>query len=309
MAYKPQQNNQSERKQNTGIAPNGVAYKYPVPEGGNQAARISLIVNIGTQKRFYEDKDTGEITEKKPAQQVVVFADLVDQVVDYGGDIGEKQYRLMLNNSFKGDVKGVDFIGMPPRDADGNIISGREWTFHPTSLLTKIAKATGCDNILGVDRDNNMDIYQLLGKAFYADVQVNRTDSGKKNDKGEPIIYNNVNFKGASKLPMVKGKPLEVEDLQVEPLILDHNNVTEQTVVYLRGKVLQMMKLAPEYQGSKLQKLVEVENTAPNAAGSSTGDDAPSVTSTQGSGKKAATKASQSVVDDIPADDLDSDPF
>ena len=264
MGYKPQQNNQSERKQSTGVAPNGVAYKYPVPEGGNQAARVSLIVNIGTQPRFFENKETGEITEKKPAQQVLVFADLVDQVVDYGGDIGEKQYRLMLNNVYKGDIKGVDFIGMPPRDTDGNIISGRLWTFHPTSLLTKLAKATGCDNILGVTQEDNMDIYQLLGKAFYADVQVNRTDSGKKNEKGEPIIYNNVNFKGASKLPMVKGKPLEVEDLQATPLIIDHNNVTEESIVFLRDKVLHLMKSAPEYQGSKLQRILDARNNAPS---------------------------------------------
>jgi hypothetical protein len=256
MSYKPQQNQNTERKANTGVAPNGVAYKYPVPEGGNQAARISLIVDVGTQPRFYEDKATGEITEKKPAKQLVVFADLVDQVVDYGGDIGEKQYRLMLNNNFKGNIKGVDFIGMPPRDADGNQIQGKLWTFHPTSLLTKLAKATGCDNILGVNQEDNMDISQLLGKAFYADVSVNSVDSGKKRDDGTPIIYNNVNFKGASKLPMVKGKPLEVEELQVKPVILNHNNVTEETVVLLRGKVLQMMKQAPEYAGSKLEQLL-----------------------------------------------------
>lgn len=305
MAYKPQAQ-QTERKQNTGIAPNGVAYKYPVPEGGNQAARISLIVNIGTQPRFFENKETGEITEKKPAQQVVVFADLVDQVVDYGGDIGEKQYHLMLNNSFKGDIKGVDFIGMPPRDADGNTIAGRLWTFHPTSLLTKLAKATGCDNILGVSQDDNMDIYQLLGKAFYADVQVNRTDSGKKNDKGEPIIYNNVNFKGASKLPMVKGKPLEVEELQVKPLIIDHNSVTEESVVFLRGKVLQLMKNAPEYQGSKLQKILDAQQ---NATGSSTSASEGEAKPSQGSSKKTSQNASQSVLDDVPVDDMDSDPF
>ena len=150
----------------------------------------------------------------------------------------------------------LDFIGMPPRDADGNQIQGKLWTFHPTSLLTKLAKATGCDNILGVNQEDNMDISQLLGKAFYADVSVNSVDSGKKRDDGTPIIYNNVNFKGASKLPMVKGKPLEVEELQVKPVILNHNNVTEETVVLLRGKVLQMMKQAPEYAGSKLEQLL-----------------------------------------------------
>ncbi len=258
MSYKPQAqaNNSGERK-NTGVASNGVAYKYPVPEGGSQAARISLIVDIGTQEREdYEDPNTKEIKPQKPVQQVVIFADLVDQVVDYGGDVGEKQYRLMLNKNFKGDIAGVNFTAVPPRDADGNLIEGKVWTFHPANLLTKIAKATGNEHILGTDLDNNMDISALLGAGFYADVEVKSVDSGKKKEDGTPVIYNNVNFKGAAKLPMVKGKQLEIDELQVKPLILNHNNVTEETLVFIRGKVVEMMKLAKEYEGSKLQKLL-----------------------------------------------------
>ncbi len=262
MSYKPQAqaNNTSERK-NTGTAPNGVAYKYPVPEGGSQAARISLIVDIGTQERpDFEEKDKAgnviEVKPQKPSQQLIIFADLVDQVVDYGGDIGEKQYRLMLNKNFKGDIAGVNFTAVPPRDADGNMIAGKIWTFHPANLLTKLAKATNNEHILGVDEVNNMDIGALLGAGFYADVEVKSNDSGKKKDDGTPIIYTNVNFKGASKLPMVKGKQLEIDELQAEPLILNHDNVTEETLVFIRGKVLEMMKQAKEYEGSNLQKLL-----------------------------------------------------
>lgn len=267
MSYKPQAqaNNTGERK-NTGTAPNGVAYKYPVPEGGSQAARISLIVDIGTQEREdFEDPKTGEIKPQKPAQQLAVFADLVDQVVDYGGDIGEKQYRLMLNKNFKGDIVGVNFGAVPPRDADGNLIEGKIWTFHPANLLTKLAKATGNEHILGVDEANNMDIGALLGAGFYADVEVKSVDSGKKKEDGTPIIYNNVNFKGAAKLPMVKGKQLEIDALQVEPMILNHDNVTEETLVFIRGKVVEMMKLAKEYDGSNLQKLLSKGGSASKA--------------------------------------------
>jgi hypothetical protein len=53
----------------------------------------------------------------------------------------------------------------------------------------------------------------------------------------------------------------------------------------------------------------KVVNKQTDAAGSSTSDDALTVTSTQGSGKKAATKASQSVVDDVESEDLDEAPF
>lgn len=257
MSYKPQTAQTATKSVNTGIAPNGKPYLYPKPEAGNQAARISLIVDIGTQEREdFEDKATGEVKPQKPVQQVVVFADLVDQVVDYGGDIGEKQYRLMLNKSFSGVIQGINFTAVPPRDADGNMIKDKVWTFHPANALTKLAKATGNDQILGVDTENNMDISQLLGAAFYADVDVKETDSGKKKEDGTPIIYTNVNFKGASKLPQVKGKPVEVDALQVEPMILNHFNITEETLPLIRGKVLEMMKKAAEYQGSPLQKLV-----------------------------------------------------
>lgn len=258
MSYKPQaQSNTSGERKPSGIAPNGVAYKYPVPEGGSQAARISLIVDIGVQEREdFLDEKTGETRPQKPVQQVVIFADLVDQIVDYGGDIGEKQYRLMLNKNFKGDIAGVNFTSVPPRDADGNIMDGKIWTFHPANLLTKLAKATGNDHILGVDEASNMDIGALLGAGFYADVEVKSNDSGKKKEDGTPIIYNNVNFKGSAKLPMVKGKQLEIDELQVTPMILNHENVTAETLVYIRGKVLEMMKKAKEYEGSNLQKLL-----------------------------------------------------
>ena len=258
MSYKPQaQSNTSGERKPSGTAPNGVAYKYPVPEGGSQAARISLIVDIGIQEREdFLDEKTGETKPQKPVQQVVIFADLVDQIVDYGGDIGEKQYRLMLNKNFKGDIAGVNFGAVPPRDADGNLIEGKIWTFHPANLLTKLAKATGNEHILGVDEANNMDIGALLGAGFYADVEVKSVDSGKKKDDGTPIIYNNVNFKGSAKLPMVKGKQLEIDESQVTPMILNHENVTAETLVYIRGKVSEMMKKAKEYEGSNLQKLL-----------------------------------------------------
>jgi hypothetical protein len=261
MSYKPNQEAAKAGSKSTGIAPNGVAYKYPVPDAGNQSARISLIVDIGTQERAdFEEKDkAGNIIStkpQKPVQQVIVFADLVDQVVDYGGDIGKKQYRLMINRSFKFVPEGINFNAVPPRDAEGRIIKDKMWTLHPQNRLTKLAKATGNEHILGVDEESNMDIGALLGAAFYADVEVTSKDSGKKDDSGKDIIYHNVNYKGESKLPMVKGKPVEVEELECKPMILNHNNVTKDTLILIRGKVLEMMKLAPEYKGSKLEELL-----------------------------------------------------
>lgn len=252
--YKPSNTQQTSSTKTPGIAPNGVAYKYPkLEESGSYSARISLIVDVGTQEREdFVDPTTKEAKPQKPAQQLVIFADLVDEVVDYGGDIGEKQYRLMLNKNFKGDIEGVNFTSVPPRDGEGKMIEGKLWTFHPANLLTKLAKATGNDYILGTDADTNMDISALLGAAFQADVEVKETESEKKDSDGNNIVYTNVNFKQAAKVP----KKLVVDELEVEPLILNHNNVTADNVKFIRGKVVEMMKKAPEYEGSKLQALL-----------------------------------------------------
>ena len=95
----------------------GEPRNYPVPKGGSRPARVSLIIDIGTQIRddSYKTADgkmcnfdtAGAIaTAQKPAKQVVVFADLVNDVVDYGNEIGKQQYRLLLNGSFSGVLKG-----------------------------------------------------------------------------------------------------------------------------------------------------------------------------------------------------------
>lgn len=271
MSYKPN----AQPKKTVVKSATDKPFKYPIPEAGSNAARISLIVDIGTQERGpYVDPTTKEEKPQNPIQQVVVFADLVDQVVDYGGDIGEKQYRLLLNSQYDNEIKGVNFAAFPPRDADGKLIEGKVWTFHPASLLTKLAKATGKEHILGTDPDNNMNIAELLGAAFYADVQVtsNEDKKGKKDADGNVIVYHNVKFGGASKLPLVKGKPVEVEELTVTPMILNHNNVTEETVILIRGKVLEMMKKAKEYSGSKLEQLLIARESSSSQAKPSTQD-------------------------------------
>ena len=87
----------------------GLPRNFPTPKAGSRRARVSLIVDLGTQER--EPFNAGKPDEKpqKPCQQVAVFADLVADTVDYGGDIGKAHYRLMLNGSFGGVLKGINF--------------------------------------------------------------------------------------------------------------------------------------------------------------------------------------------------------
>jgi hypothetical protein len=308
MAYKPNNTGSNQTSSTPGVAPNGVAYKYPkLNEGGSYSARISLIVDVGTQEREdFVDPNTKEVKPQKPVQQLVVFADLVDEIHDYGGDIGEKQYRLMLNKNFKGNIEGINFTSVPPRDADGKLVSGKLWTFHPANLLTKLAKATGNEHILGVDEQNNMDITALLGGAFQADIEVKETQSEKKDSEGNAIVYTNVNFKQAAKVP----KKLVVDDLQQEPLILNHANVTADNIKFIRGKVLEMMKKAPEYQGSALQLLLNDTPTSEPVEEKKAEEKKPATVKPKATTKKAEPEVKEeSFDDDIPFDPTDDEPF
>lgn len=247
---------------------------YPVPRSGSRKARVSLIIDMGIQERenIYDlnGKAVPEGTEgavcrpQKPCQQVAVFADLVSDIVDYGGDIGKQQYRLLLNKSFGGNVKGITFAATPPKDANGNTIPGKKWGFHPSNLLTSLSKAVGKPEII-----ESMDISQLLGLPFMATVTVNEKDSGKVDKEGKPIIYRNVNFTGASEIPLDDDdKPLPVAELNTEAKCIQFETAKTEDIKFIRNNILSQIKLASNYAGSQMQKAVEEfeSNKANNAS-------------------------------------------
>lgn len=258
MAFKPANSNNKNTTTNYSNTPRN----FPVPKSGSRKARISLIVDLGTQERedIYEldGKAVPEGTEgavckpQKPCQQVAVFADLVADKVDYGGDIGEQHYRLLLNNTFAGKLKGINFTATPPKDNNGNTIAGKKWGFHPANILTKLAKAVGKPEVV-----ESMDIEELLGQAFMATVEVKTKDSGKKDDEGNPIIYKNVNFKGATEVPLDDDdKPLFVAELAQKARCVTFDNATKDDIKFLRGNIIKQIKLASNYSGSKMEKAI-----------------------------------------------------
>lgn len=250
MSFKPK--SAGNAKASTGPREN---YKFPIPEDGTQPARVSLIVDLGVQAREdFEDPKTKELKPQKPCQQVYVAVDLVDQVVDYGGDIGEQQYRLPLNKSFMGELEGINFTAVPPRDADGNMVEGKLWTFHVQNMLYKIAKATGHSEVNGgATEAENMDIERLLGEALMVNVEVKQSEGKKKGEDGKPIIYTNVKAAGLSPLP----KKLTADDLRNPPLLVTFDNATVDTVRFLRRDVRQKIKQATNYVGSAMQEAIE----------------------------------------------------
>lgn len=246
---------------------------FPTPKGGARRARVSLIVDLGTQERepvwekdgklVKEGTDGATSKDQKPAHQIAVFADLVNDVVDYGGEIGEAQYRLMLNKGFKGEIQGVNFNKVPPMDAKGNRIEGKPWTFHPQNLLTKLGKAVEID---GFGEDGNDDLEFLLGKQFVADVEVKESNSGKQDKDGNDIIYKNVNFKGASKVPAEIKTDEDGNEEEVTPTfaklrqaarLVTFDEATEEDIKFLRKDVIKKIKLSLDYSGSQIQKAIE----------------------------------------------------
>lgn len=256
MAFKPANANKTGASTKFERDPN---LKYPEPKAGLRPARVSLIVDLGIQDREdFEDPKTGEVKPQKPAHQVAVFADLTNDVVDYGGSIGKQQYRIALNKTFQGKMEGINFTAVPPRDADGNMIEGKKWGLHPANLLTKLAKATEHTDVI-----ESMDIEVLLNEPVMVDVEVKKAESkDKKDEAGNPIVFTNVNFKGLSKVPNVEDEvgneaPLKVKALSATPMCITFDNATAEQIQYIRGNLIAKIKTANNYAGSKMQKAIE----------------------------------------------------
>jgi hypothetical protein len=273
MAFKP------AAKANAPTRDSDEPVNLPVPRAGNRRARVSLIIDLGTQERepVYKnaagqlvDEDTeGAVRhDQKDCQQVAVFADLVNDRVDYGGDIGEKQYRMLLNKSFAGKLQGINFTVGPPKDAKGKIIEGKPWGFHPQNLLTKLAKAVEMEYVtLDVRGDaRSLDISLLLNQPFLANVDVKVTEKEKD---GKTVTYKNVHYKGASPVPLDKNdNPEDVDELDAKPLCITFDNATKEDIMFIRKGIRNQIKLAKNYPGSAMQAAIE-------AFEADQGDDAP----------------------------------
>lgn len=252
MSFKPKEDG---AQQNSGGFKRDPNFKWPEPKTGNRPGRVSLIVELGNQKRDpFKDPKTGEEKELAPKDQVAIFADLTNDVVDYGGEIGEQPYRLMLNSSFLGKVSGTTFGSVHP---DMSATTG-VWTFHSNSVLTKLARATGTEEIIQEGPDKN-DISLLLGKAAMFEVAIKKTESkDQKDEEGNPIVYTNVRFKGCSSLPeMPDGSAYPVPEMSIEPMTITFDDATVEQVKFLRKDVRETIKQALNYEGSQIQAAIE----------------------------------------------------
>ncbi len=318
MAFKPK---------STGGGGGDYEYVNVEPKAGNRYARISLIVDMGTQEREdFVDEKTGVSKPQNACQQVAVFADLVNDVVDYGGKIGKAQYRMLLNKSFKGEVTGTNFTTVPPKDGNGQMVKGKPWTLHPANLLTKLAKAVGKPEIIVDDnKPSSLDIELLLNEPLLIDVEVKKTPAKDKKDKdGNTVMYTNVNFKNASPIPPTTNEegdevPAVVKKLTQPARCITFDNAKAEDIQFIRAGLLKQIKLAVNYAGSQMQAAVEAYEASKAESGDDQSDDqggddtpapAPAPAPKPPAAKKTAAAAKKAAEAKPPAEDDDSDvPF
>lgn len=182
-----------------------------------------------------------QIRQPKDRQEIAVFADLPDTIINYGDVIGEKPYRVCLNKSWKGEIRGLGLAVVPPQKQGG------VWTFAPNSMLTELAKVTKQTTITdGTSKTDTNNIGLILGKSLMVDVQ--KTVDGDK-------VY--VNVKGISSVPSALAKTIDYT--VVNPVGISFDNVTVELLkeAGVRGNIIKKIKEANNYQGSQMQKAVE----------------------------------------------------
>ena len=181
-----------------------------------------------------------QVRQPKDRQEIAVFADLVGNIVDYGDEIGKKPFRVMLNKSWKGEIRGLGLTVVPPQ-------SGNVWTFAASSMLTELAKVTRQNTITDGSVKNDLNnIGLILGKSLMVDVV--KTEDGDK-------IY--VNVKGISSVPSALAKMIDYS--LVNPVGISFDDVTVESLkaAGIRGRIIKKIKQANNYQGSKMQKVIE----------------------------------------------------
>lgn len=182
-----------------------------------------------------------QVRQPKDRQEVAVFADLVGNVIDYGGEIGQKPYRALLNKTWKGEIRGLGLAVVPPQKQGG------VWTFAPNSMLTELAKVTRQNTITdGTVKNDLNNIGLILGKSLMVDVV--KTEDGDK-------VY--VNVKGISSVPSALAKMIDYSLVNPVGISFDDVSVESLKAAGIRGSIIKKIKQANNYQGSKMQKAIE----------------------------------------------------
>lgn len=248
----------------------------------------ALITKATEVMSKYKDKKATKVSEgysvpfkiytTKDCQQVAVFVDFPETMVDYGDGV-PKPYRVMLNPNFKGNIAGFDLKASPPK-GKGNKL----WTFATNSKLYKLAQATRTPEIIS-EGEENMNIGLLLGKSALFNI--------RKKDGFISVDGNGT--------PLMKG--MVVPKLSIPCVGISFDNVTVELLekAGIRKGIIEKIKTALNYnktEGSKMRSAIE-ELDKKYQSKRDTGKDT----------QNATEEAVELENDLVENQDLDDDPF
>ena len=230
--------------------------KHAVFKNGDPDIEDAEDVDVGkyTKTIQLEADGTWEVVDESPEyiieaneyggereyQELAMFADLTENPVDYGEDIGTKAFRVMLNRRWMGEVNGFQLKKSKPAQKDG------VWTIKGNTKLAELASATGHKDLLECDLED-ADWSEMLGEAFNITIE-------KSGDDGQYL-----NIGKCVALKKKKGVLEDVEDLEQDAILLTFDDVTveELELAHIRGDIIKKIKKASDYKGSQMQKAVE----------------------------------------------------
>lgn len=187
---------------------------------------------------------------QKPVQCVALAVDFPDILIDKGQFFGESKplpLRLWMGGQFYIPNVGM-VIGKPLPLKWVNLDKTRatkKFSLAQTNTLYKMAVGAKIINPGDVFEPSRID--ELLGKALQFDAQVFFKES-----KGKEYYTEYVKF--ASGL----GRGQKVPELPFEPMVIQFNEVNaDEAVKDLRAHVVNTIKRAKDYEGSKIKEQIE----------------------------------------------------
>lgn len=209
---------------------------------------------------FVEERYNGKLKRKvptictpaKPAKAFALVVDFPTYMQDFGGEIGEKPFRMFMGGTFfvknpdSTEGKKMQIIQNPFYMVENTNNPQNKWALGVTSLPARMCVAAGLADADGlVNKDS---IVGLLGKALQFEVRVwNKPD---KNDPSKTYYTENIKFVG--KLPKGMAIPTLDDSALFGVNMTAANN--PDMVKQVRAVAKNTMKLATNFEGSILQQ-------------------------------------------------------
>lgn len=217
--------------------------KSEVPPEGEEAYLLEHPTNYFDD---FEDNRTKKVERhvfwpQKAQRAVAITVDFPQFEYDWGGEIGKKPFRFLLNGEFinKGSKRSDIILGRTYDLKETTKDFSPRWSLAKNSLLYKMAVAT---NVIKPDEPfTKSQIGELIGKAALFEVRF-WLDGGYTNEK--------ISFKG--EVPEEMSAP-EYDDSILYYINLDGDN-DEAAVKQLRKSIKNTIKRSESYVGSNLQE-------------------------------------------------------